>query len=154
MKKWKPLIISLAVSLGTGLLAALLTRQSPEVYESLIQPPLSPPPWVFPVVWTLLYILMGIAAYRVWVTDDPGRERALTLYGAQLLFNFFWPQIFFSARLYGLALIWIVVLWVLVLLTQHRFARIDRTAGILMLPYLLWVTFAVYLNAGVWYLNR
>lgn len=154
MKKWKPLIISLAVSLGTGALAALLTRQSPEVYESLIQPPLAPPSWVFPVVWTLLYILMGIAAYRVWVTDDPGRERALTLYGAQLLFNFFWPQIFFSARLYGLALIWIIVLWVLVLLTQRRFARIDRTAGILMLPYLLWVTFAVYLNAGVWYLNR
>jgi len=154
MKKWKPLILSLAISLGTGALAALLTRQSPEVYASLIQPPLAPPSWVFPVVWTLLYILMGIAAYRVWVTDDPGRERALTLYGVQLLFNFFWPQIFFSVRLYGLALIWIIVLWVLVLLTQRRFARIDRTTGLLMLPYLLWVTFAVYLNAGVWYLNR
>ena len=154
MKKRKPLILSLALSLGTGVLSALMTRQSPEVYQSLIQPPLSPPPWVFPVVWTLLYILMGVAAYRVWITDDPGRERALTLYGAQLLFNFFWPQIFFNARKYGLALLWIVVLWVLVLLTQRRFARIDRTAGWLMLPYLLWVTFAAYLNAGVWYLNR
>ena len=154
MKRIKPLVVSLIVSLGTGGLSALLTRRSTEIYETLRQPLLAPPPWVFPVVWTLLYILMGVAAWRVWQTEDPGREKALTLYGAQLLVNFFWPQIFFNARQFGLALVWIVVLWVLVLLTQRRFARLDRTAGWLLLPYLLWVTFATYLNAGVWILNR
>lgn len=154
MKRIKPYIVSLAVSLGTGGLSALLTRRSSEIYETLLQPPLSPPPWVFPVVWTLLYILMGVAAARVWTTEDPGREKALTLYGAQLLVNFFWPQIFFNAQRFGLALIWILLLWALVFLTQRSFARLDRTAGLLMLPYLLWVTFAAYLNAGVWILNR
>lgn len=154
MKEKKPLILSLIVSLGTGALSALLTRRSTELYGSVIQPPLSPPAWVFPVVWTALYILMGVAAYLVWRSDDPGRERALTFYGAQLLLNFFWPQIFFNARQFGFALVWIIVLLALVVLTTRAFARIDKTAGWLMLPYVLWVAFAAYLNAGVWYLNR
>ena len=154
MKEKKPLILSLVISLGTGALAALLTRQSMGVYDDVLRPPLSPPGWVFPVVWTVLYVLMGIAAWRVWRTPDPGRERALTLYGAQLLLNFFWPQIFFNAQKFGFALLWIIALWVLVFLTQRSFRRIDRTAGWLFLPYVVWVTFAVYLNAGVWYLNR
>lgn len=153
MKEKKPLIVSLALSLGVGALSALLTRRSMELYETVIQPPLSPPSWVFPVVWTILYILMGVAAWLVWRSDDPGREGALTFYAAQLLFNFFWPQIFFNARWFGIALVWILALWVLVFLTWRRFARIDRTAGRLMLPYVIWVTFAAYLNAGVWYLN-
>ena len=154
MKEKKPLIVSLAVSLGVGALSAFLTRDSTSIYRTLAQPPLSPPGWVFPVVWTILYILMGVAAYLVWRTDDPGRESALTWYGAQLLFNFLWPQIFFNGRAFGYALAWIAVLWLLLLVTQRRFARIDRTAGALLIPYLAWVTFAAYLNAGVWYLNQ
>ena len=154
MKEKKPLILSLALSLGVGALSAFLTRDSMKLYGNVIQPPLSPPPWVFPLVWTVLYILMGVAAYLVWRTENPARETALAWYGAQLLFNFFWPQLFFNARSFGYALAWIIGLWLLVLITQRRFARIDRTAGLLLLPYLVWVTFAVYLNAGVWYLNQ
>ncbi len=154
MKKIKPLLLSLAVSLGTGALSALLTRRSMALYESVVRPPLSPPSWLFPVVWTILYILMGVAAYWVWRSDAPGRERALTLYGAQLLLNFFWPQIFFNARKFGFALLWIAALLVVLILTVRAFRRVDRPAGWLMLPYVLWVAFASYLNAGVWYLNR
>ena len=153
MKRWKPLVISLAVRLGVGALSAILTRRSMDLYKLVERPPLSPPAWVFPAAWTILYVLMGIAAWLVWRTGDPDREGALTWYGAQLLFNFFWPQIFFGARQLGFALVWIIALWVLVFITQRRFARIDRTAGRLLLPYLVWTAFAVYLNAGIWYLN-
>ena len=154
MKDKKPLVASLAVSLGVGGLSALLTRKSMEKYAFLDQPPLAPPGWVFPVVWTALFILMGVAAWRVWERDGPGRKKALTLYGAQLVFNFLWTLIFFNAGRYGLALVWLVVLWGLVLATLACFWREDAVAGKLMIPYLVWVTFAAYLNAGVWVLNR
>ena len=94
-------------------------------------------------------------AWRIWEEPaSPERTGALAFYGAQLAFNFVWSLIFFNARRFGLALIWLIVLWVLILMTVRRFHRLDRTAGDLMVPYLVWVTFAVYLNAGVWYLNR
>ena len=92
MVKLKPLLISLAISLGVGGLSALLTQGSMEQYGNLKQPPLSPPGWVFPVVWTVLFVLMGIAAYLVWMRDSTGRNGALALYGAQLFFNFFWSK--------------------------------------------------------------
>lgn len=125
-----------------------------EVYQFLRQPPLSPPGWLFPIVWTILYLLMGIAAYLVWVRDSTGRNGALLFYGLQLAFNFVWTLIFFNLQNYGLALLWILILWVLILITTIRFFRETKAAGWLMLPYLLWVSFAVYLNAGVWLLNR
>lgn len=154
MTRKRPLIVSLVVSLGVGGLSALLTRRGMRLYDLADKPPLTPPDWVFGVVWTILFILMGIAAYRIWVSDAPTRRQALCLYGAQLIFNFFWSMIFFNARAYGAALAWLVLLWVLILLTTIAFRRIDRAAGRLMLPYLVWVTFAVYLNAGVWLLDR
>ncbi len=154
MTRKKPLIVSLLISLGVGGLSALLTREGMKAYDLAIQPPLSPPDWVFGVVWTILYALMGIAAYRIWLTGSGERSGALGLYAAQLLFNFVWSLIFFNARRYGFALLWLAVLWLLILLTVIRFSRLDRTAGRLMIPYLVWVTFALYLNAGVWVLNR
>lgn len=154
MAKIKPLIASLAISLGVGGLSAWLTKDSMNIYETFIQPPLAPPGWLFPVVWTILYILMGIAAYLVWAENDPGRDDALWVYGAQLIFNFVWSLIFFNARRFGLAFLWLIVLWVLILVTVIRFRRINRTAGNLMLPYLAWVTFAAYLNAAIWILNK
>lgn len=154
MIRKKPLIVSLLISLGVGGLSALLTREGMKVYDLALQPPLSPPDWVFGVVWTVLYVLMGIAACRVWITDSDERGGALGLYAAQLLFNFVWSLIFFNARRYGFALLWLAALWVLILLTARRFSRLDRTAGRLMIPYLVWVTFALYLNTGVWLLNR
>lgn len=153
MIKWKPLLISLLISLGIGGLSAFLTKDSMETYKTLKQPPLAPPGWVFPVVWTILFILMGIAAYLVWVKNDPDRDAALLWYAAQLVFNFCWTLLFFNAQWYGIALLWLLILWALILITTIKFYRTTPIAGWLMLPYLIWVTFAAYLNAGVWYLN-
>ena len=153
MVKLKPLLISLAISLGVGGLSALLTQGSMEQYGNLKQPPLSPPGWVFPVVWTVLFVLMGIAAYLVWMRDSTGRNGALALYGAQLFFNFFWTLIFFNLQNYALAFFWLLALWLLILLCTLRFFKEVPAAGWLMVPDLVWVAFAGYLNAGVWVLN-
>lgn len=153
MIKLKPLAVSVLIALGVGGLSALLTTSSMEHYGQLKQPPLAPPGWLFPIVWTILFLLMGIAAYLVWMQNDPDRKTALTLYAVQLGFNFFWTIIFFNLRSYGLALVWLIALWVLILLTVRYFYKSTPAAGILLVPYLLWVTFAAYLNAGVWLLN-
>ena len=153
MIKLKPLLVSLLLSLGPRGLSALRPRGSLERYGSLNQPPLSPPGWVFPVVWTILFTLMGIAAYLVWMRDSTGRNGALALYGVQLVFNFIWPLLFFNLQNYALAFFWLLALWVLILLTTLRFFKETPAAGWLMVPYLVWVAFAGYLNAGVWLLN-
>ena len=138
---WKKLLASLAVPLAVGGLSALLTKDSMETFDSLNKPALSPPGWLFPVVWTVLFVLMGIACYIV-VTAGGGNRAALTLYGVQLLFNLLWSLIFFRAGAYLAAFIWLILLWLLILATTVLFYRISKPAGILMLPYLLWVTFA------------
>ena len=152
----KALIICLLIPLAVGGLAAWLTMDSMAQFAALAQPPLSPPGWVFPVVWTILYLLMGWASFLVWKSGAPqaAKRRALGLYGAQLAVNFVWPLLFFRAGLYGFALIWLVILLVLVAETMLAFGRIDRRAAWLLAPYLLWLLFAAYLNAGVWMLNR
>ena len=152
-KEW---IICLLIPLAVGGLAAWLTMGSMEQFASLAQPPLSPPGWVFPVAWTVLYLLMGWASFLVWKSDAPQAEktRALGLYGAQLAVNFAWPLLFFRAGLYGFALVWLVILLVLVVETMLAFRRIDRRAVWLLAPYILWLLFAAYLNAGVWMLNQ
>ena len=152
----KALSISLLVPLAVGGLAAMLTMDSMAQFATLAQPPLSPPGWVFPVVWTVLYLLMGWASFLVWKSDAPQAEktRVLGLYGAQLAVNFAWPLLFFRAGLYGFALVWLVILLVLVVETMLAFRRIDRRAVWLLAPYILWLLFAAYLNAGVWMLNQ
>ncbi len=151
---WKKLIISLGLPLAVGGLSALLSGGM-DSYGMLNMPPLSPPGWVFPIVWTLLYLLMGYASYRIWNSDaEQGtKRRALVLYVLQLLANFIWPLLFFGAMLRLAALIWLVVLWILIFLTIRSFSAIDERAGDLLLPYILWVTFAFYLNLGAWLLN-
>ena len=126
-----------------------------KAFESLNQPPLSPPGWLFPIVWTVLFILMGIASYLVYTSGRSHRARrsALDLYGAQLIANFFWPVLFFNMGLYLPAFLWLLFLWILILLTLRAFLPISRPAGYLLIPYLLWVLFAAYLNAGVFFLN-
>lgn len=152
--QWKTLILCIAIPLGVGGLSALLTQNSMMAFDALTQPPLSPPAWLFPVVWSILYVLMGIASYLVVTSDKPARSRtALTIYGLQLVFNFFWSIIFFRLEAYLLAFVWLVLLWILILLTTVLFYRIRKAAGYLMLPYLLWVTFAGYLNLGIYLLN-
>ena len=114
---------------------------SMEAFEALNQPPLSPPGWLFPVVWTVLYVLMGIASYLASVSDAPHKEkaRALWTYGIQLAFNFLWPIAFFNLKWYLFAFLWLVILWILILITALRFGRIRKPAGYLLVPYLLWV---------------
>lgn len=151
---WKRLLLSLGIPLGVGGAAALLSGGM-AVYDQVAQPPLSPPGWVFPVVWTALYLLMGYASYMVAVVDGATgvARKALSLYAAQLAVNFLWPLLFFRWQLFGWALVCLVVLWVLVFWTMRAFSRIRRRAGDLLLPYLLWITFAGYLNYGVYLLN-
>ena len=148
---WKSLIASLLISLGTGALASLITSNSMEQYSTMYNPPLSPPGWVFPVVWTILYILMGTAAYLVYESDaEPADKRtALIFYGLQLFINFTWSIIFFNFNAYLLAFAWLLLLWYLIYRTARLFSEINKTAGWLMVPYLLWVTFAGYLTLAI-----
>lgn len=151
----KLLVICLLVPLAVGGLAALLTGGGMDVFETLNKPPLSPPGWLFPVAWTVLYILMGLASYLVIINGE-GQEatgRAIILYAVQLAFNFLWPIFFFGLKMYLFAFIWLVALWVLILVTAVLFYRIRPGAGYLMAPYLLWVAFAGYLNMGIYLLN-
>lgn len=150
--QWKKLISCLAIPLAAGGLSALLTRGSMESFEALNKPALSPPGWLFPVVWTVLFVLMGIASYLAAVSGGPNRT-ALAVYGVQLLFNFVWPLLFFRLAQYLPAFIWLVILWVLILVTAVLFYRISKPAGYLMLPYLTWVAFAGYLNLAIFLLN-
>ena len=150
----KKLLLALALPLAVGGLATLLSGGM-ELYKDLNQPPLSPPGWVFPVVWTVLYLLMGYSSYRVAVADAPAqlRKQALLAYGLQLAANFLWPIIFFGGKLFLTAFFLLLALWLLILWTIFRFTKVDETAADLLLPYLLWVSFALYLNLGVFLLN-
>lgn len=150
--QWRKLISCLAIPLAAGGLSALLTHGSMESFEALNKPTLSPPGWLFPVVWTVLFVLMGIASYLAAVSGGPNRT-ALAVYGVQLLFNFVWPLLFFRLAQYLPAFIWLVILWVLILVTAVLFYRISKPAGYLMLPYLAWVAFAGYLNLAIFLLN-
>ncbi len=147
------MVICIAIPLAVGVVSALLTRGGMQTFAELNKPALSPPGWLFPVVWTILYVLMGIASYLV-VTSKKPNGAALITYGLQLVFNFFWSIIFFNMQAYLFAFIWLVILWFLILKTTVKFFKIDETAGILMIPYLLWVTFAGYLNLSIYLLNR
>lgn len=157
MKKidWKALTSNLLIPLAVGGFAALLTADSMQVYDTFTRPPLSPPGWLFPVVWTALYLLMGYSAYRIRVSDASrsDKARALVIYAFQLGINFLWPILFFSGQMLLTAFLVLLLLWLLVLATMVLFSPIDQTAGTLLLPYLLWVTFAGYLNYGIYLLN-
>lgn len=154
-KKWKLLILCIVIPLAVGGLSALVTRGSMDAYSGMNRPPLAPPGWVFPVVWTILFILMGVASYLVLTSgkDRGAIRQALRLYGLQLVVNFFWSILFFNLSLCWAAFVWLVLLWGLVLLTLVRFSRISGPAGWLLIPYLLWVTFAGYLNLMICILN-
>lgn len=152
---WKRLLLCLAIPLAVGGLGALLSGGMSD-YGAMVKPPLSPPGWVFPVVWSILYLLMGYASYRVVESGAPKEDirKALTLYGLQLAANFLWPLLFFGAGWFLLSFFWLIALWVLIFLTIRAFSRIDETAGNLLIPYILWVTFAAYLNFGIYLFNR
>ena len=148
---WKNLITAISIPLAVGGLSALLTGDGMQSFQTVNQPPLSPPAWLFPLVWTILYILMGIASYLV--VGKEGSSKALTLHAIQLIFNFFWSVWFFGFGWSLFSFLWLICLWILILATLISFYRISKPAGYLLLPYLLWVTFAGYLNLGVYLAN-
>ncbi len=153
--KWKSILTALAIPLFLGAISALLTNDGMEQFSRLRQPPLSPPGWLFPVVWTILYALMGWASWLVWSAHCPTEKKraALGFYAAQLGFNFFWSILFFNLELFLPAFFWLLALWLLILTTMVLFSRCRKAAGWLLAPYLLWVSFAGYLNLAIWFLN-
>ena len=154
MIKLKSLIISLVVSLGVGFLASLATRESMGVYQYINLPPFAPPSSVFPIVWTILYVLMGISSYMVYETDSKYKSSALTLYAVQLVVNFIWPLLFFNGKMFSAAFICLIILWLLVIFMIIQFYKVKPWAAWLQIPYLLWLTFAAFLNWNVFILNR
>ena len=155
-KKWKVYGFWIGLSLAVGLLSALLSRPGMEDFQETVrQPPLSPPAFLFPVVWTALYILMGVGAAMVRLKKPSAhRSKGINLFVAQLVINFFWSLIFFNAQPFGFAFLWLLLLWALILLMILSFYKTDKLAALLQIPYLLWVTFAGYLNFTIWQLNR
>lgn len=151
----KKLLICLAIPLAVGGLSALVSGGM-DSYDTLRQPPFSPPGWLFPVAWSILYLLMGYSSYRILTSGaDPQAIRsALTLYGIQLILNALWSPVFFGLQWRLAAFFILLILWVFILLTIRSFHAIDSKAADLLLPYLLWVTFAGYLNFGAYVLNR
>ncbi len=151
---WKKLLGYLALPLGVGALSSLVSGGM-ELYGQLENPPLSPPGWVFPIVWTLLYLLMGYSAYRISeANDDPAKiQAALRSYYLQLAVNFLWSPVFFGLQWYLAAVFVLVVLIALLLRTIRQFAAIDSLSESLLIPYILWCLFALYLNFGVYLLN-
>ncbi|MFR6312563.1 TspO/MBR family protein [Anaerofustis stercorihominis] len=149
----KTFIISVLIPLLTGGLAGLLTSKSMVIYKHLNLPPLSPPGFIFPIVWTILYILMGIGAYFIIISNSSTKTEALRTYALQLVLNFLWTIVFFNMRNFLLAFIILIALWALIIKMIITFKNIKPIAGYLQIPYLLWVTFAGYLNFMVFILN-
>ena len=146
LKKYKSYIIQILIALLVGGLAGFLTRNSFDVYEQVIRPPLAPPPILFPIVWSILYTLMGISAALVYKKTSS----VPLIYWLQLFVNFLWPIIFFNMEAFLFAFIWIVLLLVLIVLMIIEFYRINKLAGLLQIPYLLWTAFATYLTFFIW----
>ena len=167
-RNWKALVICILIPLAVGAVAGFLTKDGMESFALLNKPPLSPPAWVFPVAWTILYTLMGISSYFIYVSEpqkvnksisdkntkeNKEKSQALSTYGYQLIVNFLWPVFFFNFQWYFFAFLWLVLLWILVAKMILEFGGISQTAAFLNVPYLLWLSFAGYLNLGIWLLN-
>lgn len=154
---WRTLLICILIPIGVGTLAGVLSMGAMEQFASMMKPPLSPPAWLFPVAWTILYTLMGISSYLIYTSEEPKdsnlKSQALSTYGYQLLVNFLWPVFFFNFQWYFFSFLWIILLWILVLKMILEFRKINPLAALLNIPYLIWLTFAAYLNLGVWLMN-
>ena len=157
LKEIKGYAIAIIIPLIIGGISAFITRDAMDKFQELNQPFLSPPSWVFPVVWTILYILMGIASYLIYKNKNvfyyKERENSLILYAVQLVFNFIWSILFFNMKVFTFAFVWLLVLWILILLLIINAKKVNKVASYLLIPYLLWVTFAGYLNLMISILN-
>ena len=144
--------ISILIPLAVGSLSALLSGNMSS-YALLNKPDLSPPAFIFPLVWTILYILMGVSSYIVYMSADPGKYKALTTYAVQLFFNFLWSILFFGFSLYRLAFFWLIAMILIIVIMIYQFYQINKAAAFLQIPYLIWCIFAAYLNYLVIQMN-
>lgn len=152
--EWKAYAFFIGLSEAVGILAGLLSRSGMQAYEEIMGSVLTPPAFLFPVVWTILYALMGTGAARVWLSPtDPYRTAGLYVFLLQLAVNFFWSLIFFNLQAFGAAFLWLTLLWVLIVLMILTWRQSDSVAAWLQIPYLVWVSFAGYLNYIVWTFN-
>lgn len=154
-EKTKTLIKSIAIPLIIGATASLISGFRMVDFDVITKPPLYPPAWLFPVVWTILYLLMGISSYKVFVSDKPMNQvgDALVTYALQLAANFIWPILFFNFQWFTFAFLWLIFLWLLIFRTIQQFWTINNQAAYLLIPYIVWVTFAGYLNLAIAVLN-
>lgn len=154
LKKLKPYIISIAIALAVGGLSAFFTRGNMDIYDTINTPPLTPPMILFPIVWSVLYILMGISSAKVYTEKDIYDVwGALKVYAFQLVVNFFWSLIFFNMRAFLFAFVWLLLLILLVIIMIVQFHKIRPWTGYLQIPYLVWITFASYLTFMIYLLN-
>lgn len=156
-KNLKIFAISILIPLAVGGLAAFITRDNMDMFSEVNMPPLSPPPILFPIVWAVLYILMGISSGIVWKKKNVYSEnssKGLMYYGASLIFNFGWSIIFFNLKQYLLAFVWLLILLYLIIMTIIQYKKVSSLSAYLQIPYAIWVSFAGYLTAGIWWLNR
>lgn len=154
------LIIAMTIPLAIGMLSSFITKDAMMSFNAMKKPPLAPPGILFPIAWTILYILMGISSYIIYVYDAKNvtlslnlKNKCLSLYAIQLIFNFFWSIIFFKFKLYIFAFAWLVILWILVFKLMKESKKISKVASYLLIPYLAWMAFAAYLNIGIIILN-
>jgi translocator protein len=153
----KSLLAAVVIPQAAGGIGAVATASSVKTwYQTLKKPAWNPPSWIFGPVWTILYLMMGVASWLVWREQGRGEEKktALAWYGTQLGLNTLWSLVFFGLRRIGLAGLEIGLLWTAILGTAVRFYRLRPLAGLLLVPYALWTTFAAILNATVWRLNK
>ena len=157
---WR-IALSIIVLLGGGFIISLFTRDTMIKFGEFNQPPLAPPAWLFPVAWTILYVLMGLASYFIWKKGHNSKNKsdkklanaALIIYGIQLIFNFAWTPFFFTLDLFWFAFIWLLVMWALIIALMIISYKISKPAFWMLLPYIIWCTFAAYLNCGIAILN-
>lgn len=151
IKNKSSLIISILIPILVGTLSSLFSgSMSTSMFN---KPSFSPPSFLFPIVWTILYILMGISSYLIYSSDSPNKGKALATYAIQLIFNFFWSIIFFGASQYLFAFVWLIALIIIIIMMIYQFYAIEPLAAYLQIPYLLWCLFAAYLNFMIYRLN-
>ncbi|MBQ8162888.1 MAG: tryptophan-rich sensory protein [Clostridia bacterium] len=156
-KNIKTYIIAILIPVAVGLISAFITKDSMQIYSELQTPPLSPPSILFPIVWSILYVLMGISSAIIWTkrdTDPKNADKGIAFYALSLAFNFVWSIIFFNLRQFLFAFVWLLALLYLIIRTVSSYEKVSKAAAYLQIPYMLWVMFAGYLNFGIWFLNR
>ena len=152
--KWKSFLYSFLITFLFAALGGIVTYIGIPRFEGAVQPPLSPPAYLFPIVWSVLFLLMSIGAAIIYDSDNEDSPKALFIYTVQLTLNFWWCVLFFGFRLYFVSFIWLLILLLTVFIMTVLFYRVNKAAGLLQIFYIIWLMFAAYLNFGIWFLNR